>query len=328
MRTSLIAAWSMAAASCGGDFRVCDAPPQAVQGLLPARLSETGLYADLASETLATGVAAFAPQFELWSDGAAKRRWILLPPGESIDTTDMDAWQFPVGTKIWKEFSRDGIRVETRLLHRVGARPEDWAAVAYVWQPELADAVIAPGGVVDARGTAHDVPAARECMGCHGGRASRVLGFSALQLAHAAEPGALDLDDLAARGLFSAAPTSRPVVPGNDTERRALGYLHANCGHCHNQDRPARTGKRCFDPENRLDFWLRVDELETVASTSTYRSAIGSAIEPGAPDDSALITRVNRRGDRYFVGMPPLGTERVDVANVELLRRWIGEMAR
>jgi hypothetical protein len=44
------------------------------------------------------------------------------------------------------------------------------------------------------------------------------------------------------------------------------------------------------------------------------------------PDDRALIKRVTRRGDDHFVGMPPLGTERVDDAAVALLRRWIQEM--
>jgi hypothetical protein len=102
-------------------------------GELPARLSETGLYASAGSSKLAGDVRPYAPAHELWSDGATKRRWIRLPPGGRIDTADMDAWSFPVGTRLWKEFSRDGRRIETRLLTRVDAGPDGWVALAYVW---------------------------------------------------------------------------------------------------------------------------------------------------------------------------------------------------
>ena len=52
--------------------------------------------------------SAYAPKFQLWSDSATKKRWIYLPPGSQIDTSDMDFWKFPVGTKVWKEFSAVG----------------------------------------------------------------------------------------------------------------------------------------------------------------------------------------------------------------------------
>jgi hypothetical protein len=69
------------AAACAEDFREC--PPAAPQlvAQAPAALSQTGLYADIASDTMAPGVVPFTPQFELWSDGAVKRRWMQLPPG-------------------------------------------------------------------------------------------------------------------------------------------------------------------------------------------------------------------------------------------------------
>jgi hypothetical protein len=48
----------------------------------PARLADTGLYARTGAETLARGVRTWTPQYPLWSDGATKRRWILLPGGD------------------------------------------------------------------------------------------------------------------------------------------------------------------------------------------------------------------------------------------------------
>src|SRR5206468_4354814 len=62
---------------------------------LPSRLSETGLFAEVSTDTLASGVRAYRPAFELWSDGATKRRWIWLPGQARIDTKDMDNWSFP-----------------------------------------------------------------------------------------------------------------------------------------------------------------------------------------------------------------------------------------
>ena len=77
------------------------------------RLADTGLYQDASAERVAADVLAYTPQYPLWSDGATKRRWIRLPPGAAIDASDPDAWVFPIGTQIWKEFSFGG-RVETR----------------------------------------------------------------------------------------------------------------------------------------------------------------------------------------------------------------------
>jgi hypothetical protein len=311
------------ALACSGcqPYRACDPVDEATVSELPERLSLTGLYAPGATESIAPDVRSFRPRFELWSDGASKRRWIWLPPGTQIDTSDMDAWQFPVETKVWKEFTRDGVRVETRLLQRL---PSGWVGVAYLWQEDGTDALAVPYGAIDALGTPHNVPASNECKGCHDGRSSHVLGFSAVQLAQPPEPESLNLDELVRLELVSHVPAAPPRVPGNETEHAALGYLHANCSHCHNASRPNRRGSRCFDPESEVDFLLRADEASSVSETSTYRTATEICIEPGQPNDSRLIDLVGRRS--RFRQMPPLATEVVDTAAVALLRRWIEEM--
>jgi hypothetical protein len=314
-----------AGAACAwlDDYRTCPAPLAADPAALPARLSDTGLYADIASETLRPGVLAFTPRFPLWSDGAAKRRWIWLPPGTRIDTRDQDAWMFPPGTRLWKEFRRDGVRVETRLLVKLGAGPEAWAAMAYLWDRQRPEAVAAPRGAEDVGGTEHDVPAARDCMGCHGGRASRVLGFSAVQLAFDAPAGQVDLADLIAAGLLTDPPARPPRVPGTAQQQAALGYLHGNCSHCHNQRRPQTGGPRCFDPQLALDFTLPAAPLAAVEQTPTYQSAPGLAFDPGNAPDSDLIERMRSRRNPFFAGMPPLATELPDHAAIALLSSWI-----
>jgi hypothetical protein len=100
----------------------------------PQTLQETGLYADFAELRVDPGHLAFAPQYPLWTDGATKRRWISLPPGTAIDASDPDAWVFPAGTRLWKEFSFAGARVETRYLERKA--DGQWLYAAYVWSQD------------------------------------------------------------------------------------------------------------------------------------------------------------------------------------------------
>jgi len=313
-------AWLLVLASCNPAFRDCPAIPAPRLAELPTQLSATGLYTDVATETLAPGVHPFTPRFTSWTDGATKRRWIYLPPETRIDTANPDAWNFPVGTKLWKELTRDGVRIETRMLFKHGAAPADWTPMAYIWS-DAGDAVATPEGLADARGTPHDVPSAATCVGCHGGTPSGVLGFSEIQLPQHGAPGELDLDSLAP---LVTVPTPPNDLPGNATTQAALGYLHANCSHCHNPIRPPRSGERCFDPERGFSFLLRAGELDRVAATATYRTAIGAVIEAGDPGSSEILDRMQSR-DRWS-GMPALGSEQVDDRGVELIRTWIEQL--
>jgi hypothetical protein len=274
-------------------------------------------------------VRAYTPEFELWSDGATKRRWIWLPPGASIDGRDMDAWRFPTGTKLWKEFSFGAGRVETRLLEKLGPEDADWLAVAYVWNADGSDALAFPDGGADVRGTTHDVPPARDCMGCHGGTQSRVLGFSAIQLNHPAHPDEWSLGRLVHEERIYGAASIVAGVPGDERTRRVLGYLHANCAHCHNQHRPPESaGARCFNPRRDFDLSLRVGELGAVGDTAVYRSALGGVIDPGDPEASALYRRA--RGDLglFQSRMPPLANETLDPELLPLLESWIRSLPK
>jgi hypothetical protein len=317
-----LAALLCAGLGCDDYFYVCPVADDARVGLLPARLSETGLYSR--PGVIAEDVLAYRPAYELWADGADKRRYLRLPPGEVIDTSDMDAWRFPRGTQVWKEFSLDGRRLETRLIEKVGPAATDWAAIAYVWREDVEDAEAAATGYLDVRGTDHDAPGAGECIGCHGGRTSYVLGVSAIQLSAPAAPGEVDLARLDQLGLVSDAPDVVLSIPGDETERAALGYLQANCSHCHNQTRPGRDAAPCMDPDNSMDMFLSVADLASVESTGTYRTVVGDQIEPGDPGESELLERAGTRA--LFYRMPPLGSEKVDSASFQLLKRWIEAM--
>lgn len=306
-----------------GRYWVCAQPEPSRQSELPERLSQTGLFVDGDPARVADGVQEFAPQFELWSDGAAKRRWISLPAGETIDSSDPDNWIFPVGTRLWKEFSLDGVRLETRSLRKTGPGLDDWAVQPYVWLGDGSDAVATANGAANVLGTSHDVPPANACRACHGGRKSFALGFSALQLSHPADSGQVALAELVTAGRLTN-PPSPVTIPGSESDRRALGYLHANCGHCHNQDRPPAARERCYDPQNELDFFLRVAPTPAVSDTPAYRSARARALEPGNPDDSRMIELMSERG--FLRQMPPLGTEIVDQRGLHEVRSWIASL--
>ncbi len=289
---------------------------------LPQWLSETGLYDDIATDSVAPEMRAYSPRFPLWSDGAEKRRWLYLPPGKTIDSSDMDGWIYPVGTKAFKEFTIDGKRVETRMLHKFDATR--WEMVAYAWNDAQTDAKATPHGIVDALGTAHDIPGKQDCGLCHAGMKDRMLGVSAVQL-EGASPG-VALADLVAEGRLSDPPPSPLTLPGDATAQLALGTLHANCGSCHNPN-----SSLSLD----LDLWLRTGSLGSVAATPTYTSTVGIAptipiagvtarIAPGDPAASAVHARMAVRGDP--LAMPPLASELVDDQGLAAVDSWIGAL--
>lgn len=293
----------------------------------PTKLSETGLFTDIASETLAEGVREFTPAYQLWSDGATKRRWVYLPPDSDIDSYRIDFWRYPVGTKLWKEFSRDGVRVETRLIHKYAEG--EWFMVAFEWNEEETDALAVPDGRVNARGTEHDVPDRATCDKCHGSMPDKVLGFSAVQLSHDG-PG-LTLAQLIEEKRFNAPPSGPLTVPGNDAERAALGYLHANCGHCHNDSDASVPYAKGIE----MELWLHADELTQPSDTGTYQTTIaqntqsssgigGVRVVPGDLQNSVLYQRFISTD--ALLRMPPVGTEITDPTGQQIIADWANEL--
>jgi hypothetical protein len=312
----------------------------------PLHLAETGLYSDPASHAVDPRNLHYAPQYPLWSDGARKSRWVFLPPGKTIDASDPDAWVFPVGTKVWKEFAF-GRRVETRYLEKVSDGA--WTIATYVWNEAETDAVRAPEeGIRNhaeiAGGKRHDIPGVADCRSCHEGRQIQVLGFSALQLSPDRDPGAahaepftpdmVDLTTLVERRLVASHSVdwiAQPprIAARSPTERSALGYLHANCGNCHDRStslasigmllRQSATGDGSPDPVGRTAVRQASQfQLPGEASGEAYR------VDPGNPARSTVVFRMATRNPMRQ--MPPLGTKVVDQEGVDLIRSWIAGM--
>jgi len=303
---------SLALAACS-DPPVVPPDAEVLPSELPQRLSQTGLYTDIRAKALDPRLLPFAPANVLWSDGAQKERWYQLPTGAQIDSTDIDHWLFPIGTKFFKEFSRDGKRLETRLIWRVadtGNRERDTLVGAYVWNEAETDAIFAIDGAQNLRGTDHDAPSADTCWRCHIGEPGNALGLSALQL-----------------GDVSGLPLSAPPAAGTTyaAPNPALGYLHANCGHCHNPNGGAWV-------DSRMILRLDVDERDA-ATTQIVQTTVGVQLEQwighgytqrivaGNPDQSAAMFRMTQR--TLNEQMPPIATEFTDPAGIALVRAWI-----
>jgi hypothetical protein len=304
----------------------------------PTELRCTGLYSDWATKTVSADVMQFDPGLHLWSDGAKKTRWVYLPPADGggrqpIDTTNMDEWTFPVGTKFWKEFVLEGRRIETRLLWKREAGV--WYRTTYRWSDDESTATELTTGEVDADGQGYEVPTQEACFVCHKGRRDNILGFEAVSLS-SPEAGP-NIDDLADAGLITHAPDAAIVIPGNPLDVAALGYLHANCGTaCHN------AGSGLAGPTG---FHMRLDvaTLASVQTTDAYRTGVDQGTSnftiPGSDQTIRLVPydagascvyyRMSHRdgvdGTPPVTQMPPIDTHKVDEAGVALIGQWIDQ---
>lgn len=326
------------AARAGGDSSSSPAPQ---------RLSETGLYAELSSGRIAPGVLPFEPQYPLWTDGAAKSRWIELPAGTTIDASNVNRWVFPVGTKLWKEFAFDGRRIETRLLWR--ASSEEWVFATYVWDEAQTEAYLAPAEGIrnhyQIRGTdPYSIPSEPDCRACHESGGTPVLGFNALQLSDDRDPlaphakpldgSSMTLTRLDRLGLLAPRPqdlidNAPRIYARSPRERAVLGYLSANCGSCHNETGPlASLGLYLQHVPTSLG-WERAPGYSTAVNVAgDYVTPGLSPVEsrrvaPGIPEASAIVYRMSSR--RPASQMPPLGTAVVDEEALDLIRSWIAE---
>ncbi len=305
----------------------------------PTLLSQTGLFADTAALQPAPGLVPYDVNVELWSDGAHKRRWLVLPAGEHIEAANDGPWTFPIGTVVVKHFELELApgeprRLETRaMVHEKGG----WAGYTYRWNDAQTDAelVTTPQlATFDVTGkdgsTAKQTwyfPSGSDCLRCHTPGYGEILGVRTRQLAgRTAKSGMELLADWSARGLFTTklATTGLPQHPSiADTsapvEARARAYLDVNCAICHHPGGPAPGSMdlrvQTPLPDTRL-FDVRVEAPIGLPDEHRIRS--------GRPESSAVLARMRTR-DRH--AMPPLATTVPDTAALALLSEWVSRPA-
>ncbi len=215
-------------------------------GTIPKRLSQTGVYSNITSKTVDTALKYFEVNAPLWSDGAAKTRWIVLPPGTHVTYSDStDLFDYPNGTRFVKLFRHERIQNdsttlvywETRLLvNRENVQGYDeWYGFSYKWNADATEAsLVNPENGFDTsfyyypKSTSQPqsykkwhFPSQSQCRTCHqtllvntgvGSSTTRgVLGFFPAQLKRAAplQTGIDQITYLFNQGVFTGFPPTQ-----------------------------------------------------------------------------------------------------------------------
>jgi uncharacterized repeat protein (TIGR03806 family) len=292
---------------------------------LPPLLSQTGAFRSLAELAPSRGLVPYDVNSPLWSDGAAKRRWVALPGDARIDFAPTGEWKFPAGTVFVKHFEFDGRRLETRFLV-VG---DGGYGVTYKWREDGKDADLLADGLsadvtAGGRKRTWTYPSRNDCLACHTANAGFVLGVKTRQLNGDFLEKWIDLgmfrnppkkDDLPRLDRL-AAVTDR----GAPLEQRVRSYLDANCAHCH---RPGGA-RGLFDA--RYDVPLARQNLVNGEVAAADLGVAGAKlVAPGEPAKSMLYQRMSRRRDVF--NMPPLASREVDQEAVKVVAEWIKSLA-
>ena len=324
----------------GGLYRLRAVEASTGPSTFPTTLSATGCFSDLATRTPADGVLPYDLNTPLWSDGAHKRRWLVLPGVATIGLSATGSWAMPPGTILIKEFDLEteagdpntARPIETRFL---SLGPDGGKGYSYRWNEAGTDAELLADGVtvdvpISARGDTLPwyFPSRSDCGGCHNAAAGGSLGLTTAQLNRRHDYGAVVDDQLRAMehiGLFGGPLPERPealprqLAPDDEAaplEARVRSYLAANCAHCH---RPGGPSAAALDL--RLETPLAATGTVDVAPTRGDLGVGGAAIvAPGDPERSILYLRMARRGPNQ---MPPLATSAVDEVALDVVRRWI-----
>lgn len=328
--------------SCGGtvssgpDLEVilAEKPAKNLSGYGLMKLGELGFQAN-------TEVQAYDLINPLFTDYAAKQRYVFVPKGKQAKQTEDDILSFPIGTVLVKNFgyapdmrtpTDGGYLVETRLLIH---KKEGWKAYPYVWNTEQSEAVYAPVGkklnikTIAANGISLDftyvVPNANQCKTCHQtGHDIIPIGPKTRNLNHHEQ-----LQNWVDQGILQDLTHEVSAMPNafdtsSKLDSRARAYLDINCAHCHKADGSASNSGLWLDWNETSPVRLGVNKHPTAAGRGA--GELIYVIEPGKPDSSILSYRMlsNAPG----IAMPELGRSLADAEGVELINHWIAQMPK
>ncbi len=320
------------------ETRACGAGLSADATSLPRRLSRLGCFTSLVPLRPGPDLVPFQVRSALWTDAAEKHRYLAIPAGETIDTTD-DVWELPPGSIVLKVFSLSLVdsssarALEVRVIART---TRTWLFATYRVLEGGSDAVRVDASVTldlqlaDGRELSYYLPDTEACLTCHDEQTGP-LAVRTRQLAGVTEyaDGRADqLEVLDALGLLNelpsnAAPQPSPADPGAPLEARARSYLDANCASCH---RPGGW----TPPDLGIDLRYETPTAETgtcgvpLAYTSLWVPG-EVRIVPGSPESSNLWRRLSSRG---LGQMPPVGTAIVDPVGSDVVASWIRSLSR
>lgn len=308
---------------------------------LPATLSATGAFADVARLTPAPGLVHYEPNVTFWSDHAKKRRWFALRDATSTYGFAAEgSWALPTGAVWVKHFDLElergnpasARRLETRFIVKTAGSVY---GLTYRWNAAQTDATLVPeegaeetftireGGVT--RTQTWRYPSRGECLTCHSPTGGYALSFNTRQL-NRPLPGSAEnqIAALAAAGYLSTstppAPATLPRLAAPDDytqslETRARSYLDANCAQCH---APGGNAPRT---------WVALAST-ALGSAGLVNGPVGNTLgDPayrtfaaGDPAHSMILNRITRSDT---LRMPPVGRGETDPVGAELLRAYV-----
>ncbi|MEM9141477.1 MAG: Ig-like domain-containing protein [Bacteroidota bacterium] len=326
-------------------------------GSTPELLSQTGAFTDLSTLTPSDGLIPYDLVESFWSDGALKKRWMAVPnngshntAAEQITYSDIDDWDFPIGSVLVKHFElpidERNPSITKRLETRFSIKASDgnFYFVTYKWNDQQTDAQLLTSGLdesipITKQDGSQDsqtwtYPSTIDCNSCHNPTTGGTLGTRARYLNKDYTYGqtgrtANQLVTLSHLGILNQTITdsdtgfiltSKAMTDATASlEEKARSYLDLNCAYCH---RPG-TG-------NRGDFDLRLN-LETIQtgllSASPYLP-LGipneKIVDPGNIGTSILYHRLNSTDPA--IRMPPIAKNKIDTSAVQLIEDWINQL--
>jgi uncharacterized repeat protein (TIGR03806 family) len=287
------------------------------------------------------GVVPYDLNTPLFSDYAAKSRFVWMPPGTSATYSATDAFEFPVGAIFSKTFAYSGRLIETRLLVRGDS---GWIPLPYVWNDAQTDAVLQVAADPTVVHWTHPsgenytidyvIPNVNQCKECHEKSKTTVpIGPKARNLNkdyQYADGRANQLAYWTRIGYLKGAPppeqAPRATVwddPASGTiEARARTYMDVNCGHCHNPEGSANTsGLYLTASESDL---MRLGVCKVPVSAGQGSGDLLFDIVDGKPEESILLRRMDSTVPKVM--MPELGRTVIHREAVGLIREWIRSM--
>ena len=320
----------------------------------PQLLSETGAFTDLTNMTPAAGLVPYYMIDPFWSDGAYKKRWMVIPndgthdtPAEQIQFSENGIWDFPIGSVLIKHFEypvdeRDPSitkKIETRFS--IKGSDGSFYYLTYNWNEDQTDAVLQKTGldesieVITADGSIRNdiwhYPSESECLACHNSTSKGTLGARTRYLNQTVlyEKTGIEANQLVTLSHLGIIPEAIDDVTTegflthssiNDTsksiEDRARSYMDLNCAYCHRPE----TGIR-GDFDLRLINSLTQTNLLAAQPNNSLGISGESILVPGDTAKSILYQRVHSLDPQIM--MPPLAKNRVDEQGVSLLEEWI-----
>lgn len=334
-----------------GDLLMCNYLQNKLQRLVnadvsnsgfPNKLSDTGLFADLATLTPNPGIVSYEPIVAFWSDYAVKRRWFCIPDMTNTVTYATDAnWLFPSGMMWIKHFDLETTRgnpaTKKRIETRVIVKNDTGAfGVSYAWDAGGAEAYLVPDGGTNFNLSVQDggnviqqqweIPSRSSCLACHtdaGGHAlswntrelnqtTNMNGFTGNQLTLLGQAGFLNTTITAPQTLPAFATATNSAY---SLEFRARSYFAMNCVQCH---QPGGPGAQSWDARP----WLTLDQTHLINGqpADPGNDPANRLIVPGDTAHSIVLQRILGNG---FSRMPPLATHQLDLGASNLLTAWI-----